>query len=149
VKEINANLQRVLKINKDDRLAEKVLQWLSAPDSSKNYNEARKKHQKDTCSWFLDGTWFSDLQDKADILWIKGTAGCGKTILCSSIIERIANLHHDDGKNAYAYFFFDGRDSQKDLQLHDKLIRSLIMQFSTRCGGGGIPATLVDLYGYG
>ena len=81
--------------------AEKVLKWLSAPDSSKNYNEAREKHQKDTCSWFLNGTWFHDLQDKAGILWIKGigrlsnkhlalwlclvlnnyTAGCGKTIL--------------------------------------------------------------------
>ena len=48
---------------------------------------------------------------------------------------------------AYAYFFFDGRDSQKDLQLHDKLIRSLIMQFSLRCEG--IPATLVELYGHG
>ena len=66
----------------------------------------------------------------------------------SSIVEHIANLRHGDEKNAYAYFFFDGRDSQKDLQLHDKLIRSLIMQFSLRCCGG-IPATLVDLYGYG
>ena len=66
----------------------------------------------------------------------------------SSIIEHIANLCYGDEKNAYAYFFFDGQDSQKDLQLHDKLVRSLIMQFSLQCGGG-IPATLVDLYGYG
>ena len=79
--------------------AREVRQWLSAPDSSKNYNEARDKHQKDTCSWFLDGTWFRDLQEEAGIFWIKGigklsdkylallsvlndyTAGCGKTIL--------------------------------------------------------------------
>ena len=66
----------------------------------------------------------------------------------SSIVEHIANLCHGDEKIAYAYFFFDGRDSQKDLQLHDKLIRSLIMQFSLQCCGG-IPAALVDLYGYG
>ena len=115
---VAANIQRVLKINKDDQLgsdefqfcliiindrllitAEKVLKWLSAADSSKNYNEAREKHEKDTCSWFLDGTWFCDLQDKAGILWINGIsklynkylalwlvlnnyiAGCGKTIL--------------------------------------------------------------------
>ena len=76
-----------------------IRQWLSAPDNSKNYNEARDKHQKDTCSWFLDGRWFHDLQEEAGILWIKGisklsgkylalllvlnnyTAGCGKTIL--------------------------------------------------------------------
>ena len=79
--------------------AEKVLKWLSAPEISKNYNEAREKHQKDTCSWVFDGKWFGDLQEKTDILWIKGigklsneylalwlvlnnyAAGCGKTIL--------------------------------------------------------------------
>jgi hypothetical protein len=43
---------------------------------------------------------------------------------------------------ATAYFFFDGRDSQKDFQLHDKLIRSLIWQFSLKCKG----KVLVDLY---
>ena len=115
---VAANIQRDLKIIKDDQLgsdefqfcwiitndcllitAKEILKWLSAPDSSKNYNEARERHQKDTCSWFLDGTWFCDLQNKAGILWIKGigklfnkylahwlvlnncVAGCGKTIL--------------------------------------------------------------------
>ena len=44
-----------------------------------------------------------------------------------------------------AYFFFDGRDSRKELQLHNTLIRSLISQFSdTR--HGGITEKLVDLY---
>ena len=44
-----------------------------------------------------------------------------------------------------AYFFFDGRDSQKELQLHNKLIRTLISQLSdTR--HGGITEKLADLY---
>ena len=44
-----------------------------------------------------------------------------------------------------AYFFFDGRDSQKELQLHNKLIRTLISQLSdTR--HGGITERLADLY---
>ena len=47
--------------------------------------------------------------------------------------------------SATAYFFFDGRDSQKDLQLHDKLIRSLIWQFSLKCEGT-VPKVLVNLY---
>lgn len=46
---------------------------------------------------------------------------------------------------ACAYFFFDGRDSQKALQQHENLIRSLILQFSHQCGGG-MPAPLVQLY---
>ena len=67
--------------------------------------------------------------------------------LSSSIIEKVINLHETNASSAYAYFFFDGRDSQKDLQLHDKLIRSLIMQFSRQCDG--IPTTLVNLHGHG
>jgi hypothetical protein len=47
--------------------------------------------------------------------------------------------------SATAYFFFDGRDSQKDFQLHHKLIRSLIWQFSLKCEGT-VPKVLVDLY---
>jgi hypothetical protein len=44
-----------------------------------------------------------------------------------------------------AYFFFDGRDSQNDLQLHNKLIRTLISQLSdTR--HGGITEELINLY---
>jgi hypothetical protein len=44
-----------------------------------------------------------------------------------------------------AYFFFDGRDSQNELQLHNKLIRTLVSQLSdTR--HGGINEKLADLY---
>ena len=48
---------------------------------------------------------------------------------------------------ATAYFLFDGRDSQKDFQLHDKLIQSLIWQFSLKCQGG-VPKVLVNLYAH-
>ena len=44
-----------------------------------------------------------------------------------------------------AYFFFDGRDSQKDLQLHNNLIRTLISQLSD-IRHGGITEKLADLY---
>ncbi|KAF9470382.1 hypothetical protein BDN70DRAFT_939763, partial [Pholiota conissans] len=127
--------------------AEQIYQWLSAPDSSQNYNEAREKYLQGTCTWFLNGSRFRGMEEKADFVWINGSAGCGKTILCSSIIARIIELRKQNASITYAYFFFDGQDSQQDLQLHDKLIRSLIVQLSLQCNG--IPATLVDLYGHG
>jgi hypothetical protein len=46
--------------------------------------------------------------------------------------------------SAFAYFFFDGRDGQKNLQQVDSLIRSLISQFAAPYEG--IPATLAKLY---
>ena len=64
-----------------------------------------------------------------------------KILTSSSIIDHLFT----QASLATAYFFFDGRDSQKELQLHDKLIRSLILQFSLKCENG-VPKVLADLY---
>ena len=62
--------------------------------------------------------------------------------LSSWILDKLPEATESLG---IAYFFFDGRDSQKELQLHSKLIRTLISQLSdTR--HGGITEKLVDLY---
>ncbi|KDR72363.1 hypothetical protein GALMADRAFT_74164, partial [Galerina marginata CBS 339.88] len=61
--------------------------------------------------------------------------------LSSSVINKLFQQNPQVG---FAYFFFDGRDSQKSLQLHENLIRSLISQLSYR--GGGIPTELADLH---
>ena len=85
-------------------------------------------------------------------------AGSGKTILRLSIptflwnwidfsVHSSAIVHNilQRFNSAAAYFFFDGRDSQKDFQLHEKLMRSLIWQFSLKCQGR-VPKVLVNLY---
>ena len=62
--------------------------------------------------------------------------------LSSWILDKLPEATESLG---IAYFFFDGRDSQKELQLHNKLVRSLISQLSdTR--HGGITNKLADLY---
>ncbi|KAF9473218.1 hypothetical protein BDN70DRAFT_789887, partial [Pholiota conissans] len=66
------NIEHTLKIIKDDQLADKIWKWLSAPDSSKNYNEAREKYQADTCAWFLNGERFHHFLERPDFIWIKG-----------------------------------------------------------------------------
>ena len=67
-----------------------------------------------------------------------------KILISSSIINHLSKTQ---ASLATAYFFFDGRDSQKELQLHDKLIRSLIWQFSLKCGNG-VPKVLAGLYSH-
>ena len=62
--------------------------------------------------------------------------------LSSSIIDKLPKATESLG---IGYFFFDGRDSQKDLQLHNKLIRALILQLSDK-RHGGITEKLADLY---
>jgi hypothetical protein len=46
--------------------------------------------------------------------------------------------------SAFAYFFFDGKDGQKESQTVGSLIRSLIRQFSATYGG--VPTVLTKLY---
>jgi hypothetical protein len=46
--------------------------------------------------------------------------------------------------SAFAYFFFDGRDGQKESQTVGSLVRSLIRQFSATYGG--VPTVLAKLY---
>ena len=76
-------------------------------------------------------------------LYLRGNINRSKTCRLSSwILDELPDATESLG---IAYFFFDGRDSQKELQLHNKLIRTLISQLSdTR--HGGISENLVDLY---
>jgi hypothetical protein len=71
---------------------------------------------------------------------------CNKNLTpeSSSIIENISHWCNGSTQQAYAYFFFDGRDSQKGLQRHEHLIRSLIWQFSEQYDP--LPKALNDLY---
>ena len=80
-------------------LVEKILEWLKAPDPSRNYNEAREKHTEGTGTWLTSGNVYKRWKASAgEFLWIHGNgefstyanlryisqqriAGCGKTIL--------------------------------------------------------------------
>ena len=64
---------------------------------------------------------------------------------CSaSIIEDLVLRCKSNPSKACAYFFFDGRDGQKELQSVGSLIRSLIRQFSASYEG--LPAVLAELF---
>ncbi|KZP29069.1 hypothetical protein FIBSPDRAFT_927164 [Athelia psychrophila] len=119
--------------------------WMAAPDTSPNFNAARKKHQPETCSWFLDGSTFATWKEHPDfLLWLHGGPGCGKTVLCAAAIQHIIDFCDSKLSTGYAYFFFDGRNAEAALLVHEKMIRSIIMQLARRCDG--IPTALVYMY---
>ncbi|KZP13290.1 hypothetical protein FIBSPDRAFT_753631, partial [Athelia psychrophila] len=119
--------------------------WMDAPDTSPNFNAARKKHQPDTGSWFLDGSSFTRWMEHPDILlWLHGGPGCGKTVLCAAAIQAIIDFCDSKTSTGYAYFFFDGRSAEAALLVHDKFVRSIIMQLAHRCDG--VPVALVEMY---
>jgi hypothetical protein len=126
----------------DEKLP-KIRRWLSAPDSSTNYQKALKLRQADTGSWFLEGREYTRWRtEAASRLWLYGIPGCGKTILCSAILHDVLQYCQYSYGMVVAYFFFDFNDVEK--QDLGKMLRSLIWQLSQQ--SGIIPASLDDLF---
>ena len=103
---------------------DKVYRWLSAPDPSTNYVRARRSRQAGTGLWFLHGA-FNEWTQNAQLMWLHGKPGCGKTVLSSTIIAQICGTCLSKGVSV-AYFYFDFNDAEK--QESDKMIRSLVKQ---------------------
>jgi Cdc6-like AAA superfamily ATPase len=105
--------------------------WLSAPDPSTNYHKAHRQRQAETGLWLLDGPKFKAWKQRAGSrLWLYGIPGCGKTILSSTIIERLLQHCHDDANMVTTYFYFDFNDAQK--QDAELMLRSLLCQLLQR-----------------
>jgi len=108
----------------------RIIQWLSAPDPSTNYNKALQQRHKGSGLWLLRSKVFAEWKARPkSFVWLYGIPGCGKTILSSSIIE-----HLKSGRTQpLLYFYFDF--SNNDKQTLESLIRSLISQlYCTREG---------------
>jgi hypothetical protein len=102
-----------------------MMDWLSAPDPSTNYMNALKKRHEGTGAWFTGGRAFDDWKKQPNsFLWLHGLAGCGKTILSSTIIEHLSNVATPD--QTLLYFYFDFNDKNK--QTLEKMLRSLAIQ---------------------
>jgi len=68
-----------------------VISWLSAVD----YHEDRRRNSQrcgsETCQWIFDHPFFQAWAhgETTRVGWVFGMAGIGKTVLCSSIIDRL------------------------------------------------------------
>ena len=116
----------------EDKDREKdALTWLSAPDPSTNYENARTSRHASTGSWFLESKDFAQWKvDANSLIWLYGKAGCGKTILSSTILaEGLSQRSGSDG-SCLAYFFFDFNDARK--QRSNLMIRSIIKQLHSQ-----------------
>ncbi|KAK6496051.1 hypothetical protein TWF481_002076 [Arthrobotrys musiformis] len=116
-----------------------IEQWLSAPDPSTNYNRALEQRHEGSGSWLLQSEQFIEWKtsERTSTLWLHGPAGCGKTILSSTVIQELERSA--GGTNGsiecqpLIYFYFDFSDSRK--QTLDNMLRALIMQLCSQHQG--------------
>ncbi|OJK01296.1 hypothetical protein ASPACDRAFT_26596 [Aspergillus aculeatus ATCC 16872] len=109
-----------------------ILDWISTFSYSNIQNETKKARSPDT------GTWFVELSDRyqrwkttpGQLLWLHGPVGCGKSVLCSTIIAD-TDLHCQRNEPcvlAYWYFKF----SDNETQSMESMVRSFIRQLCPR-----------------
>jgi hypothetical protein len=46
--------------------------WLSPPDPSVNFYNARDLRHKGTAEWFIQGSTFADWKESGSLMWIHG-----------------------------------------------------------------------------
>lgn len=109
--------------SRNDRHVEKLHRWLSPADPSTNATRARERRHAGTGSWLLESAALCEWEaGKRHHLWLFGLAGCGKTVLSSTILDHL----EETGAYLTLQFFFDFNDTRK--QTLEDLLRSLAFQ---------------------
>jgi hypothetical protein len=108
---------------KSELRIDKIKSWLDPPEPSTNANHARTLHHEGTGAWLLKDPIFQSwyLGSRRHI-WLHGLAGCGKTVLSTTVLDYLAKENNDPILN----FFFDFSDTKK--QTYESMLRSLTFQ---------------------
>lgn len=114
--------------------------FLVATETIDEHLAACGKKYPGTGMWLIKSPQFSKwLTEENSFLWLRGSAGSGKSILCSTAIH--AALHHrgQDGGIGIAFFYFTFDDWWKLGEL--SMIQALMNQLAAQCQGS--PADLM------
>ncbi|CAH0004446.1 unnamed protein product [Clonostachys byssicola] len=126
--------KELLALIRSDQLSSTIQEWLKAPDTSGNYNQAYAKYHPGTGRWFVKGAMFTSwLTDRNSCIWITGFAGCGKSVLCSTAIRHVYRHRRSSRKMGISFFFFAFDDDSK--QDASSMLRTLILQLSSQLRG--------------
>ncbi|KAI9737778.1 MAG: hypothetical protein M1834_009146 [Cirrosporium novae-zelandiae] len=108
-----------------------ILKWLSSYDVSANHNAACNKHEPTTRSWFFQLEEFKSWKGgSGGMIWIHGIPGCGKSILCSTVIEDVKQLCQAEESKTFTYFYFDFTNPKMGIVTN--FLRSIIAQLAGR-----------------
>lgn len=120
--------------------AEKLttLKWLSDSSVTDKQQQLRSKVEKlnkDSGKW--SGKWLLESEEYKSwfrsphsFLWLYGTSGCGKSILCSTVVKDLVDSAAEKSNMAVAYRYFDNADPQT--QSIQGLIRLILRRISAK-----------------
>lgn len=126
VAHVSTQNQRIMDAQTSDKWI-KIVDWLSPPDPQTNHDTARRHHEAETGKWLLHSDAYVRWKSGASKhLWFHGGAGCGKTILCFTVIEDIQAYCQSAPNAGHARFYFSFSDARK--QSAKDMLFSLVAQ---------------------
>ncbi|GLA95787.1 hypothetical protein AtubIFM61612_008635 [Aspergillus tubingensis] len=118
-----------------------ILNWLSMASYSDPQNNARGHRASDTGNWFLNLPEYKEWKiTPGKICWLYGAVGCGKSVLCSTIIQDIEEFCNSDPSRKFAYWYF--QFSNDETQKVYNMIRSILRQLMPRT----LPSSIINLW---
>jgi hypothetical protein len=112
-----------------------IQDWLKAPDASINHNEACAKKHPGTGTWLVKSdTYTRWLTRRNSFLWLQGFAGCGKSVLCSTVIQSVFRHRSSDPRTGIAFFYCTFNDQAK--QDESGMLRTWLLQLTSQLSDG-------------
>ncbi|OQE19034.1 hypothetical protein PENSTE_c016G01255 [Penicillium steckii] len=120
---------------------QQILGWLSTFSYSDAQNNTQRNRASNTGDWFLNSPEYIEWKSTPGrVLWAYGAVGCGKSVLCSTIIQDIEELCGSDPSKKFAYWYF--QFSNDETQKVYNMTRSILRQLMPRT----LPVSLVRLW---
>lgn len=125
----------LLERTNSSQISSAIHAWLQAPDASVNHNSVYAKHHPKTGQWFIHSHQFANwLVERNSFLWLNGFAGCGKSVLCSVMIQHTFRETKHKSEVGIAFFYFTFSDESK--QDAHRMLRALLLQLSVQFQDG-------------
>ncbi|RDK39337.1 hypothetical protein M752DRAFT_338219 [Aspergillus phoenicis ATCC 13157] len=104
-----------------------ILEWLSQYDFSKAQNDTQDHRSPGTGDWLLKSKAYIEWKNcPGSIFWLHGVAGCGKSVICSTVIGDVQRMCLDSSKMRFAYWYFQFDDPGS--QRVENMLRAIIRQ---------------------
>ncbi|KAK3339887.1 hypothetical protein B0T25DRAFT_512128 [Lasiosphaeria hispida] len=103
------------------------LEWVS-PDYSEHHENLRAAQTPNTCEWVLQHEVFRiwEQSGQSAVLWLRGSAGTGKSIISSRVVDHI-KVRTEDPTSIEGFAFFYCRATTGP-RAAESLVRSLVRQ---------------------
>jgi ankyrin repeat protein len=110
-----------------------ILSWLSRVPYSRHLASHRDTRLPGTGKWLVHHTNFRDWEatSSCSSLLLHGIAGCGKTSLCTAVIDKyLDDMSKTPSMAPLAYFYCNASDPEPERQSAEGVLRSLARQLT-------------------